>query len=423
MTTNSGPAMVNSGLTFSMDVANPKCINASGCTGYNNAAQLIKNLVSPTDAITASSTLRLGNLSYFTAFGIDYPETSYGGAAAGRNGLTAGFNVTSGTKTYESSRALHLWVWNNDTSSWIADSYFTGYRLSGHCYDTYAGADAPGGYAAELTKFASDYNIIKSTFQNCTYIVMGSHRDSYRNSTTRAIMLDLGMPAGTDLDSDYIGAPEYVLVGKPGTGSGNGAWAYQNYTTDSTYVAHMNIGLPFKGDTNNYLSFDGANDYLALPNTQLTGASAGTVSAVIKIPNAQSEYNCIFSCETGPDWNNLRTWLSMYGANQIRFTVSSGTTSTQNGCVSSALSYNTPYHVTGTYDGTNVKIYINGVLNATYASNIVPGTYTPTLVRIGHHYSTRYFNGSIYALNTYNRALSADEVAQNYNAIKGRYGI
>lgn len=423
MSIASGPNIATGGLTFSMDVANPKCINASSCVGYNTATQLIKNLVSPADVTSSSSTLRLGNLTYFTAFSIDYPESSYGGAAASRQGVTPGFNVTSGTKTYDASRSLHLWVWNNDTASWIVDSYFTGYRLSGHCYDTYAGSDAPGGYAGELAKFVENYNTIKTTFPNCTYIVAGSHRDSYRNSTVRAILLDLGLPAGTALDNDYIDAPEYVLVGKPGTGPGNGAWAYQNYSVDPAQVAHMNFGVPFKGNTSNYLSFNGSSDYISLPNTQIVGASAGTVSAVIKIPSAQTDYNTIFTCETGPDWNNLRTWMSMYGANQIRFTVSNTSSSTQNGCISSVLAYNTIYHVTGIYDGSTVKIYLNGVLDATLSSSIVPGTFTPTMVRIGHHYDTRYFGGSIYALSTYNRALTANEVAQNFNAIRGRYGI
>jgi len=423
MATFSGPSIVTNGLTYSMDVANPKGINATTCTGYNNAKQLVNDLVN-TITTSSVSTLRMGNLTYYTAFAIDYPESSYGGAAASRHGLTQGFNVTAGSKTYDASRALHLWVWNNSTSSWVADSFFTGYRLAGHCYDTYAGADAPGGYTAELGRFVTDYNKIKDVFPDCTYIVMGSHRDSYRNDAVRAILLDLGMPAGTTLDSNAdIGAPEWILIGKPGLGSGNGGWVYENYSTNPNQVAHMNLGLPFKGTTSNYLNFNGSTEYISLPNTQIIGASTGTVSAVISIPSAQTDYNCIFSCETGPDWNNLRTWMSMYGANQIRFTVSSGAASTQNGCVSTALSYNTLYHVTGTYNGSTVAIYINGVLNASISSSIVPGTFTPTLVRIGHHYDTRYFGGRIYALQTYNTALTAEQVAQNFNAVRGRYSI
>jgi hypothetical protein len=415
MSASSGPSIQTNGLTFLMDVANPACINASSCVGYNNATQLIKNLIRPSDVNSSSSTLRLGNLTYFTAFAIDYPESSYGGAAASRQGLTPGFNVTSGTKTYDASRALHLWVWNNDTSNWVADSFFTGERLNGHCYDSYVGT-------AEVDKWVVDFNKIKNTFKSITVIAMGSHRDSYHTTAQYEILRDLGAPS--DVDS-IIGfsSPEWILVGQPGIGAGNGAWSFQNYSTDPSLVAHMNFGIPFKGNTNNYLNFNGSSDFISLPNAQIIGPSAGTVSAIINIPSAQSDYNCIFTCETGPDWNNLRTWLSMFGANQIRFTVSNGSDSTQNGCVSSALSYNTIYHVTGTYDGTTVRIYLNGVLNASHSSSIVPGTFTPTMVRIGHHYDTRYFGGSIYLLNVYNRALTAAEIQQSFNAQRTRYGI
>ena len=37
--------------------------------------------------------------------------------------------------------------------------------------------------------------------------------------------------------------------------------------------------------------------------------------------------------------------------------------------------------------------------------------------------SGRYFNGQIGPILIYNRALSASEVLQNYNRLKGRFGL
>jgi hypothetical protein len=37
--------------------------------------------------------------------------------------------------------------------------------------------------------------------------------------------------------------------------------------------------------------------------------------------------------------------------------------------------------------------------------------------------SSRYFAGNIAIANLYNRALTADEVLQNYNATKSRFGL
>ena len=43
---------------------------------------------------------------------------------------------------------------------------------------------------------------------------------------------------------------------------------------------------------------------------------------------------------------------------------------------------------------------------------------------IGRHYSSGlYYDGFISNISVYNKALSANEVQQNYNALKGRYGL
>jgi hypothetical protein len=36
---------------------------------------------------------------------------------------------------------------------------------------------------------------------------------------------------------------------------------------------------------------------------------------------------------------------------------------------------------------------------------------------------SRFFNGNIAISQLYNRALSADEITQNFNALKGRFGV
>jgi hypothetical protein len=72
---------------------------------------------------------------------------------------------------------------------------------------------------------------------------------------------------------------------------------------------------------------------------------------------------------------------------------------------------------------TQTAWYKNGVLGNTqsnpYGATVVTGTANIT---IGNGYSV-YFGGSIYAVQLYNRALSAAEVSQNFNALRGRYEL
>lgn len=87
---------------------------------------------------------------------------------------------------------------------------------------------------------------------------------------------------------------------------------------------------------------------------------------------------------------------------------------------------NTWYHVVGTYDGSKLIQYVNGVENSNLSY-----TGTPTsggAIRIARRWddvvtSTNLFPGDISVIKIYNRALSLDEITSNYNALRNRYGI
>lgn len=412
MSSSNGPKPITSGLVFSMDVANPKGINASGCVGYNNAPQLINNLVG-SDTTTSSSTVRLGNATYYTAFAIDYPEGSYGGSAAGRNGITQGFNVTSGTKTYDSSRALHLWVWNEDSAAWVPDSYFSGERLSGHCYDSYLGTGS-------VDLFVADYNKIKSTFPNCTYIVMGSHRDSAHTTAQYTILKDLGAPSNVDSIINFS-APEWILVGKPGIGPGNGAWSFENYPTDSVNVAHMNFCLPFKGTKDNYLSFNGSSDYVIFPENSALNTQTPTVEVWVKT-NATTQNGFWF--EKG----QVNTQYSLFQEGSvIQWRQNIGGVTNLSTTTASYMNTSGWYHVVATYTSGSRILYINGVqVNSdSQTGTISTNTNGSSIGVYGGYNGGRgyYYNGNIAITNVYNRVLSADEVKQNFNALRGRFGV
>ncbi len=77
-----------------------------------------------------------------------------------------------------------------------------------------------------------------------------------------------------------------------------------------------------------------------------------------------------------------------------------------------ASNNNTWYHLTGTYDGANIKIYLNGVLSATTARTGPIGTNTAN-INIGRDADSggrRYYRGRIDDVRIYNRALTAEEI-------------
>lgn len=94
---------------------------------------------------------------------------------------------------------------------------------------------------------------------------------------------------------------------------------------------------------------------------------------------------------------------------------------------------NTWYHVVcvNSYDGstnTTMSIYINGVLNNSLS---FAGTQTNYAYKFkigdGNNQDSATlwypFNGQVSNVKVYNRALNASEIWQNFNALRGRYGI
>ena len=88
--------------------------------------------------------------------------------------------------------------------------------------------------------------------------------------------------------------------------------------------------------------------------------------------------------------------------------------------VNSQVVANQNANFVGTWDGTTLRLYKNGVnIGSTPASGAVTGT------ALNHRISstTESFLGNFYQMQIYNRALSQDEITSNFNALRNRYGI
>jgi hypothetical protein len=82
------------------------------------------------------------------------------------------------------------------------------------------------------------------------------------------------------------------------------------------------------------------------------------------------------------------------------------------------------YYVTILYNGTNTQLYLNGQLEQSLATT-ERGSDSTGKVAIGRggNFNGVYYNGNIANTQIYNRALSAQEVLQNYNATRTRFGL
>ena len=173
--------------------------------------------------------------------------------------------------------------------------------------------------------------------------------------------------------------------------------------------------------------FDGVDDYIDCGNNsslQMTGNF--TLSTWIYVISSTSYKRVMGKSNTAN--NRCNYGIGFYGNKPAVIANSSGTWF-DNYSSAAALSANVWYNIVGIYDGSNLLLYNNGILDNTSSAsgfNITTAasdTSGDSLFIGDSHRATENFHGNISLVQIYNRALSASEVLHNYNALKGRFGL
>ena len=119
--------------------------------------------------------------------------------------------------------------------------------------------------------------------------------------------------------------------------------------------------------------------------------------------------------------NNQKAYLLYQTSNEFRMYISSnGSLADFQGSTGSpSIGWN---HLVGTYDGANIKLYLNGAFDSSKA-NASGLNATNLNLEIGRHetQTSSQLNAPIAQPRIYNRALTAEEVERNYNAGKNIY--
>jgi hypothetical protein len=197
-------------------------------------------------------------------------------------------------------------------------------------------------------------------------------------------------------------------------------------------------GADFLTTDNGVFQFDGTDDYININSySSIFNAPINfSINLVFNSSNfTSSSRPKLFTKGSNIGSNeNLYTWdITAYndGSNNIvRFVVSAGGTSlTFLGYTTGNLSTDTWYIFCCTYTvGVGGVVYLNGITNQTITTNTGATPHNETgaleIARENDGGSGGdYFAGKIGCIQYYNRALSSTEVLQNYNALKGRFGL
>ena len=115
----------------------------------------------------------------------------------------------------------------------------------------------------------------------------------------------------------------------------------------------------------------------------------------------------------------ISTGTLMFSAERF---VTTGTTLAASESISTSTCLNIWHHIVATYDGSNLRLYRNGVLKSTSVVSTGSIANSVQTLQVGQR-SGNYFRGNIAVAKIYNRALTVTEIRQSFEAHRDRYGI
>jgi len=194
-------------------------------------------------------------------------------------------------------------------------------------------------------------------------------------------------------------------------------------TTWTNLVGGGNNGTLTNGPTyssanGGSIVFDGSNDYVNFGNILNIGTGQFSLEYFGKASTMTTNYAKISSKGR---YLLSGSWLISHSKNPdnnyyVAFELGDGVS------FGTEILVDTVYHVCFTRnDSNNIQLYLNGELK-----NSLVSTYNftnSTNYSIGRSGTGEYWKGNMFSYRHYNRALTATEISQNYNASKSRYGL
>ena len=200
-------------------------------------------------------------------------------------------------------------------------------------------------------------------------------------------------------------------------------------TIDTAISGSLINGPNFDNNNQGSIDLDGSDDYIELQMiTSSLNLSAGTMDIWFK-PHDTSGWKYLISTGNASTTWNVNKYHVAYNHDSQKIGVFNyGTSTDSDDTIGNGLfTENNIHNFVVTSTG---KTYVNGVEEA----NSLSGTWFDIINEVNHFrigvltmsntvYHSQETNANIYNFKIYNRALSAGEVLQNYQAQKERFGF
>ena len=182
-------------------------------------------------------------------------------------------------------------------------------------------------------------------------------------------------------------------------------------------------GPTFNSSNGGNIVFDGTNDYISITRNSTITPDYISICGWIKI-NSKSSSQFLLALPRSV--NGGASYMMYYSLSLDGFVAYARTNSTGTIQTTSTFSPDTGrwYSLCMTSNGSNLILFIDGEFEASSSFSSVLEYSGSTVLRIGSYDNQgtpTYTNGNIALTQIYNRALTPDEIRQNYNATRGRF--
>jgi len=417
MAFNYSPKIVTDGLVLYLDAANPKSIpvdptvnlktNSQNFTsGYTlDTVSITGSFLAPDGTNTATLVVEDTSTSIHRIY-YSIPSTLSTGSY-----YTFSFYIKPAGRTQGAS----FWEWPSgrvgvtyNLNTMTLTPYFT---LSGSLYASSI-ETAPNGYyrisytARDTASYTGVHTFLRlaDNAGNLTYT---------GNGTSGSYVWGLQLEQNT-YATPYVSSSSTILGSRT-------LWSdlSRNNNTATLTSSSISGSIPiFPSASNRVLQFNGTSSYALVPgNSTLQPSSSITLESVFQRNSGRTiiSYNSDFS-------GAPKSYCFEY-PNQIlgRIFTTAGSTS----LLGPTINSDTWYHTVLTYDGSLASLYLNGTFITSSATSGSLSYSSGANLNIGRKNQTdgEYILGKVQITRMYNRALSSQEILQNYNATKTRFGL
>jgi gliding motility-associated-like protein len=372
-----------------------------------------------TSTITANPTSIVGNGTSTTTVTVQLKQTN-------------GTNLTStgGTVVMTTNKGTISSVTDNNngtytailTSSTLVETATLNYSLNG--------TDGTNTATVNFTVFTNPSITTTGTlktFSTCSGCTVSPQTFTVSGSDLSTNNIVITAPSGFQVSTNSTTGFATSVSLTPSSGTITTTTIYAKLTNNATSTASGVISVTSTGatsktitvttNTDNALNFDGTNDYVTIPdNNSLDLSSNFTLETWIYPSSNTGSQVLIGKIDETSGNSSALAYALRFNSGNLTFEVGNGSTSRN--ITSANLELNKWQHIAGVFENGSLKLYINGVSQATGTASFTSVQATTSSLKLGAYAGTygQYFNGSLDEVRLWNIVKTQSEISASINS-------